>query len=72
MGTAIFNDPHAPVRILHELEAALTERGFARFADAIGYAHRPPDAVTPAELYARAAHPLDTARPDEQREDAYP
>ena len=72
VGTAIFNDPHAPVRILHELEAALTERGFARFADAIGYAHRPPDAVTPAELYARAAHPLDTARPDEQREDAYP
>lgn len=72
VGTAIFNDPHAPVRILHELEAALTERGFARFADAIGYAHRPPDAVTPAELYTRAAHPLDTARPDEQREDAYP
>ncbi|HEY9349560.1 MAG TPA: dihydroorotate dehydrogenase, partial [Acidothermales bacterium] len=72
VGTAIFNDPHAPVRILRELEAALTERGFARFADAIGYAHRPPDAVTPAELYARAAHPLDTARPDEQREDAYP
>jgi dihydroorotate dehydrogenase (NAD+) catalytic subunit len=72
VGTAIFNDPHAPVRVLRELEAALTERGFARFADAIGYAHRPPDAVTPAELHARAAHPLDTARPDEQREDAYP
>jgi dihydroorotate dehydrogenase (NAD+) catalytic subunit len=72
VGTAIFNDPHAPVRIMRELGAALTERGFARFADAIGYAHRPPDAVTPAELYARAAHPLDTARPDEQREDAYP
>jgi dihydroorotate dehydrogenase (NAD+) catalytic subunit len=72
VGTAIFNDPNAPVRILRELDAALSERGFARIADAIGYAHRPPDAVTPAELQARAAHPLDTAPPDAQREDAYP
>lgn len=40
VGTAIFGDPSAPVRVLGELEAALTERGFGKFADAIGFAHR--------------------------------
>jgi dihydroorotate dehydrogenase (NAD+) catalytic subunit len=42
VGTAVFGDPTAPVRILTELEAALDERGFATLADAIGYAHRAP------------------------------
>jgi dihydroorotate dehydrogenase (NAD+) catalytic subunit len=42
VGTAVFGDPTAPVRILAELEAALDERGFASLADAIGYAHRAP------------------------------
>lgn len=43
VGTVIFNDPSAPVRILHELRDELTDRGFARAADAVGYAHRKPD-----------------------------
>ena len=43
VGTTIFNDPSAPVRVLAELRMALAERGFTRFADAIGYAHRGTD-----------------------------
>ena len=39
VGTEIFHDPTAPVRILAELEAALAERGFERLADAVGLAH---------------------------------
>jgi dihydroorotate dehydrogenase (NAD+) catalytic subunit len=53
VGTAVFGDPNAPLRILGELEQALDERGFASLADAIGYAHRAPqDRPLPA---ARAA-----------------
>jgi dihydroorotate dehydrogenase (NAD+) catalytic subunit len=47
IGTTIFGDPTAPVRILDELAVALAERGFARFEDAIGLAHRPPDLHVP-------------------------
>jgi dihydroorotate dehydrogenase (NAD+) catalytic subunit len=43
VGTVIFNDPGAPVRILGELASELGVRGFARAADAVGYAHRKPD-----------------------------
>ncbi len=43
VGTVIFNDPGAPVRILGELRGELEERGFERAADAVGYAHRKPD-----------------------------
>jgi dihydroorotate dehydrogenase (NAD+) catalytic subunit len=43
VGTVIFNDPRAPVRILEELRAELAVRGFERAADAVGYAHRKPD-----------------------------
>lgn len=39
VGTATFNDPSAPERVLGELRGALAERGFARFVDAIGRAH---------------------------------
>ena len=41
VGTAVFGDPTAPVRVLAELEAALGERGFDRLGDAVGLAHRP-------------------------------
>jgi dihydroorotate dehydrogenase (NAD+) catalytic subunit len=41
VGTAIFHDPRAPVRVLAELRDALAARGFRRLADAVGYAHRP-------------------------------
>jgi len=44
VGTTVFGDPSAPVRVLRELSAALTERGFARVGDAVGLAHRPADA----------------------------
>ena len=38
-----FNDPSAPQRVQTELARALAERGFDRFTDAIGYAHRAHD-----------------------------
>jgi dihydroorotate dehydrogenase (NAD+) catalytic subunit len=41
LGTTVFNDPSAPLRVLDELRTALAERGFARFTDAVGHAHRP-------------------------------
>ena len=40
VGTAVFNDPSAPIRVQNELAAALAERGFASVREAIGYAHR--------------------------------
>lgn len=40
VGTAIFADPSTPTRVDAELEALLAARGFDRFADAVGYAHR--------------------------------
>jgi dihydroorotate dehydrogenase (NAD+) catalytic subunit len=39
VGTATFNDPTAPIRVNQELEAALQDKGFARFSDAVGIAH---------------------------------
>lgn len=39
VGTAVFGDPSAPVRVLDELGRALDERGFGSLADAVGYAH---------------------------------
>jgi dihydroorotate dehydrogenase (NAD+) catalytic subunit len=44
VGTAVFGDPTAPIRVLAELEAALDERGFASVTDAIGVAHHTPRA----------------------------
>jgi dihydroorotate dehydrogenase (NAD+) catalytic subunit len=43
VGTVIFNDPSAPVRVLRELADELDARGFDRARDAVGYAHRKPD-----------------------------
>jgi dihydroorotate dehydrogenase (NAD+) catalytic subunit len=40
VGTAVFGDPSAPIRVLVELEEALRERGFGSVAEAVGYAHR--------------------------------
>jgi dihydroorotate dehydrogenase (NAD+) catalytic subunit len=39
VGTATFNDPAAPVRVLHELESLLADKGFDGFTDAVGAAH---------------------------------
>ena len=40
VGTAVFNDPCAPVRVLRELDEALDARGFDSLRQAVGYAHR--------------------------------
>ena len=71
VGTAVFNDPVAPLRVHRELAIALGERGFTRLADAVGYAHRG-DAdrgpggqpVAPAEPHP----PVDAADPAESPE----
>jgi dihydroorotate dehydrogenase (NAD+) catalytic subunit len=41
VGTAIFNDPSACVRIARELEEELARRGVERLSDAVGLAHEP-------------------------------
>jgi dihydroorotate dehydrogenase (NAD+) catalytic subunit len=40
VGTVVFHDPAAPVRVLRELDDALDARGFDSLAQAVGYAHR--------------------------------
>ncbi|MFI5764330.1 dihydroorotate dehydrogenase [Streptomyces sp. NPDC051563] len=40
VGTALFNDPSAPLRIRDDLRAALAVRGIGAFEDAVGLAHR--------------------------------
>ncbi|MFI0416942.1 dihydroorotate dehydrogenase [Spongiactinospora sp. 9N601] len=42
VGTALFHDPYACLRILRELEELLSARGFQRLADAVGLAHHHP------------------------------
>lgn len=41
VGTAVFNDPRACVRVAAELEEALQARGVAALRDAVGLAHKP-------------------------------
>jgi dihydroorotate dehydrogenase (NAD+) catalytic subunit len=41
VGTAIFHDPSAPLRVLGELERLLHARGFGAVREAVGRAHRP-------------------------------
>jgi dihydroorotate dehydrogenase (NAD+) catalytic subunit len=56
VGTAVFGDPSAPMRVLAELDAALDERGFASLAEAVGYAHRAPQQrLAPAAPQAAAS-----------------
>lgn len=45
VGTSIFNDPSAPIRIQRELAHELGQRGFPKFSDAVSYAHRTVDLV---------------------------
>lgn len=47
IGTTVFGDPSAPIRVLGELTTALADRGFARLSDAVGFAHRPPQPAVP-------------------------
>jgi dihydroorotate dehydrogenase (NAD+) catalytic subunit len=41
VGTAVFGDPSAPVRVLDELRRAIADRGYTRLADVVGIAHTP-------------------------------
>lgn len=41
VGTVVFHDPSAPMRIVGELRQELAQRGIERVADVIGRAHRP-------------------------------
>jgi dihydroorotate dehydrogenase (NAD+) catalytic subunit len=41
VGTTIFHDPSACIRIIRELEEELARRGMERLSDAIGLAHEP-------------------------------
>jgi dihydroorotate dehydrogenase (NAD+) catalytic subunit len=41
VGTTIFHDPSACMRILRELDEELALRGIERLADVIGRAHEP-------------------------------
>jgi len=41
VGTTIFHDPSACIRIVRELEEELTQRGLERLSDAVGLAHEP-------------------------------
>ena len=47
IGTIVFGDPTAPVRILDELSRALVERGIERISDVVGRAHRAPQTFVP-------------------------
>ncbi len=53
VGTTVFGDPSAPVRVLRELEQALAERGIDRLSDVVGLAHRPPEAFVPEDADPR-------------------
>jgi dihydroorotate dehydrogenase (NAD+) catalytic subunit len=44
VGTAVFGDPHAPVRVMKELDEALEARGLTSVREAVGRAHRGPAA----------------------------
>ena len=47
VGTTVFGDPSAPVRVLNELARALAERGIDRVRDVVGLAHRRPQPSIP-------------------------
>jgi dihydroorotate dehydrogenase (NAD+) catalytic subunit len=49
VGTTVFGDPTAPVRVLHELAHALAERGIDRLSDIVGLAHQPAQKYVPQD-----------------------
>jgi dihydroorotate dehydrogenase (NAD+) catalytic subunit len=57
VGTAVFNDPHAPARISAELHDILAARGFTRLSDAVGLGHT---------MQARHVAAMDARRAAEQ------
>lgn len=63
VGTVVFHDPSAPLRVQRELAVALYERGFGSLREAVGYAHRGPD--EPARLPEQGPDPLGDVFPSE-------
>ncbi len=47
VGTAIFNDPGAPVRVIRELRQELATRGIAKVSEVVGRAHPSPPPSAP-------------------------
>lgn len=45
VGTVVFNDPTAPMRVHRELSEALASKGFRSLAEAVSYAHRSGDEI---------------------------
>ncbi len=65
VGTVTFHDPSAPARIARELAVALAERGFESFEQAVGHAHRAPDAAAASGgPVAGHGHTVDDDEPD--------
>jgi dihydroorotate dehydrogenase (NAD+) catalytic subunit len=58
VGTAIFSDPNAPMRVLAELRGELAGRGFAKVTDAVGFAHRSTAAPRSGPVPGATAHPV--------------
>ena len=61
VGTAVFHDPTAPLRILDELRELLAQRGFDRLQDAVGHAHRARHEADPLASPAAQEHALHEA-----------
>ena len=54
VGTATFNDPTAPLRVLHELTDLLVAKGHRRFSEVVGAAHDTPLPPRPVPVDARS------------------
>jgi dihydroorotate dehydrogenase (NAD+) catalytic subunit len=67
VGTTVFGDPSAPLRVAQELRAALAERGFAKVSEVIGLGHRPPAPEIPEGAEPPGA--ADTGSPPDQHPD---
>jgi dihydroorotate dehydrogenase (NAD+) catalytic subunit len=63
VGTAVFHDPGAPVRVLAELERALRASGIGAVRDAVGRAHRASEPVVERPPEASWAHAPPTPEP---------
>jgi dihydroorotate dehydrogenase (NAD+) catalytic subunit len=66
VGTTVFHDPSAPVRIIRELEAELARCGFASLRDAIGFAHYSPDVQATLRATGRTAEPAPASDESDQ------
>lgn len=69
VGTAIFHDPGACLRILRELEEALAQRGITRLADVVGLAHKPATAAASLRSTQEQGSARQLARHEVQFED---